>query len=165
MATEHRLDVLDLIDELDACVSEAPVVPFSDQVRIEREELFEIVDRIKAALPVEAKDARRLVKQREELLGETRRECERLLESGRARAARELSPAAVDHLAERHASALLADARRMGRGLRHEVDEWLDEILETLEANLERFLEAAHRGRQRMHERSSKESVLESKAA
>jgi hypothetical protein len=160
-----RMDVLGLLDELEARVSEAPQVPFSDQVRIERADLFEIIDHIRATLPIEAKDAVRLVKQREELQAETRRQCERLLESGRARAARESSPAAVEHLAERQATALLADARRAGRALRHEVDEWLDEILETLEANLDRFLDAAQRGRHRMHERSSEESVVGAKAA
>jgi cell division septum initiation protein DivIVA len=165
MANGGKSDVLGSVDELEARLAEAPAVPFSDQVRIEREELFEILDRIRAAFPVEAKDARRLVKQREELMDETRRECERLLESGWARAERERSEVAVERLAERQAAGMLAEARRVGRGLRYEVDEWLDEILETLEANLDRFLEAAQRGRERIHERSSKESVLESKAA
>jgi cell division septum initiation protein DivIVA len=158
-------DVLGLVDELEARLAEAASVPFSDQVRIERDDVFELLDRIRSALPVEAKDARRLVQQREELMTQTRRECERLLESGWARAERERSAIAVERLAERQASGLLAEARRTGRALRHEVDEWLDEILETLEANLDRFLEAARRGRQRMHERSSQEDVLESKAA
>lgn len=165
MFENGKTDVLELIEELDARLAEAPPVPFSDQVRIERDDVFEILDRIRSGFPVELKDARRTVKQREELMAETRRECERMLESGRARAARESSPLAVEHLAERQAAGLLADARRTGRALRHDVDEWLDEILETLEANLDRFLEAARRGRQRMHERSSQESVLESKAA
>ena len=166
LVVEQRgMDVLGLIDELEACLADAPLVPLSGQARVEREEIAAILDRIRARLPVEAKDARRTLKQREELLAEARRECERLLDSGQARAARETSPAAVERLADRQAAALLADARRTGRRLRAEMDEWLDEILETLEANLDRFLEAAQRGRGRMHERSSKESVVTSRAA
>jgi cell division septum initiation protein DivIVA len=161
----QRIDVLGLIDALDECLAEAAPIPLSGQVRVERDEVAAILDRMRAALPVELKDAGRIVKQRDELLAETRRECERLLESGRARAAREASPTAVERLAERQAEALLAEARRTGRGLRREIDEWLHEIFETLEANLDRFLDAARRGRHRMHERSSKESVITSKAA
>ncbi len=159
------MDVLGLIDELEACLTEAPLVPLSGQARVEPDEIFAILDRIRARLPVEAKDANRMLKQREELRAETLRQCERLLESGRARAARESSATAVERLAERQAEALLADARRTGRGLRREVDEWLDEILETLEANLDKFVDAARRGRHRMHERSSQESVVTSQAA
>jgi len=159
------MDVLGLIDELEACLTEAPLVPLSGQARVEPDEIFAILDRIRARLPVEAKDANRMLKQRDELLAETRRACERLLESGRARAAREASATAVDRLAERQAESVLVEARRTGRGLRREVDEWLDEILETLEANLDRFVDAARRGRHRMHERSSEESVITSRAA
>lgn len=159
------MDVLGLIDELEACLAEAPMIPFSDQVRVEREDVVALVERIRARLPVEAKDARRTLEQREELHARTLRERERMLESGHSRALRESSPTAVERLAERQAEALVADARRTGRRLRREVDEWLDEIFETLEANLDRFLGAAHRGRQRMHERSSTESVVSAKAA
>jgi hypothetical protein len=165
VAVERRVDVLALIDELEARLADAPLVPLSGQARVERDEIAAIVDRIRARLPVEAKDARRTLKQREELFAETRRECERMLDSGRARAARDISPTAIEHLAERQAAALLADARRNGRMLRREADEWLDEILETLEANLDRFLDAAQRGRHRMHERSSKESAVVFRAA
>jgi len=165
VAEEHDRDVLGLIDELEALLENAPLVPLTGQARVEQEEIAAIVDRIRARLPVEAKDARRTLKQREELLAEARRESERMLDSGRARAARETSPAAIERLAERQAAELLADARRHGRRLRAETEEWLDEVLETLEANLERFLEAVQRGRHRMHERSSKESVVTSQAA
>jgi len=159
------MDVLGLIDELEARFAEAPLVPLSGQARVERKEIAALVEQIRARLPVEAKDARRTLERREELGTRTERECERLLDSGRARAVRETSPMAVERLAERQADDLLAEARRTGRRLRHEGEEWLDEILQTLEANLDRFLEAAQRGRHRMHERSSKESVVAPRAA
>ncbi|HMI29797.1 MAG TPA: hypothetical protein VK490_08815, partial [Gaiellaceae bacterium] len=42
---------------------------------------------------------------------------------------------------------------------RLEMEDWADSILSTLEVNLEKFLTAVKRGRERLHERSQ-ETVL-----
>ena len=160
----QEVDVLALIDELDELLSSARGIPFSERVRVEREEVYALLDGIRAALPAQVKEARGVVKQRQELLAEARRECERLLGTARERAAPEVSAGAVERLAERQAAELLAEARRVAHELRLEVDAWADEILALLELNLERFLRAIQHGREGLHERSSKESVAGSGA-
>ena len=64
-------------------------------------------------------------------------------------------------MAERQAEEILQQARRQAHELQVDVDEWADAILSTLELNLERFCGAVRRGRERLLERSSKESPLE----
>jgi hypothetical protein len=51
------MDVMRLIDRLDDLVHNAKTIPLTDQVRINREELYDIVDQIRAALPEELKRA------------------------------------------------------------------------------------------------------------
>jgi cell division septum initiation protein DivIVA len=154
------VDVLALSDELDELVSGAKSIPLSEQVRVEREEVFELLDAIRAAIPEEVKQARWIVRERQELLTGARRECERLFAEAHEQAAREASAAAVARIAERKAAELLAEARGQAREIRLEMDDWADGILATLELNLERFLQAVQRGREQLHERSSTESAL-----
>ena len=53
----------------------------------------------------------------------------------------------------------LDDARRQARETRLEMEDWADGILSTLEVNLEKFLTAVKRGRERLHERSQETVV------
>ncbi|MGZ4417820.1 MAG: hypothetical protein ACXVRV_06560, partial [Gaiellaceae bacterium] len=67
-------------------------------------------------------------------------------------------------IAERQAQDIVDEARRQARETRLEMEDWADSILSTLEVNLEKFLTAVKRGRERLHERSQ-ESVVTGVAA
>src|ERR671917_236736 len=114
------MDVLVLIDKLDDLVHNAKAVPLTDQVRIDREEIYDILDQMRATIPEEIKQARWIVKERQEML---------------------------------------EAARRQARETRLEMEDWADNILSTLEINLDKFLGAVRRGRERLHERSQ-ETVM-----
>src|SRR5712675_77488 len=73
------MDVLVLIDKLDDLVHNAKAVPLTDQVRIDREEIYDILDQMRATIPEEIKQARWIVKERQEMLAEAKREVDRLL--------------------------------------------------------------------------------------
>ena len=61
--------------------------------------------------------------------------------------------------AEKQAQEIIDDARRQARETRLEMEDWADGILSTLEVNLDKFLGAVKRGRERLQERSQ-ESVV-----
>jgi F0F1-type ATP synthase membrane subunit b/b' len=153
------MDVLVLIDKLDDLVHNAKAVPLTDQVRIDREEIYDILDQMRATIPEEIKQARWIVKERQEMLAEAKRECDRILGEAREQAAREASQTEIVKLAERQAQEIVDDANRDAREKRLETEDWIDQMLGTLEENLERFLGAVKRGRERLHERSQ-ESVM-----
>jgi F0F1-type ATP synthase membrane subunit b/b' len=154
------VDVLVLIDKLDELVQNAKGVPLSqDQVRVDREEIWEIIDQMRSTIPEEIKQARWIVKERQEMLAEAKRECDRILGEAREQAVREASQTEIVKLAERQAQDIVDDARRSARETRLEMEDWADGILSTLEINLEKFLTAVKRGRERLHERSQETVV------
>ena len=114
------LDVLVLIDKLDDLVHNAKQVPLTDQVRVDKEEIYDILDQMRATIPEEIKQARWIVKERQEMLAEAKREAERVI--GEARAYE----------------------------MRTGAEGYADEILSTLEVNLQKFLAAVQRGRDRL---------------
>src|SRR5664279_5492197 len=155
----HPMDVLVLIDKLDDLVHNAKAVPLTDQVRIDREEIYDILDQMRATIPEEIKQARWIVKERQEMLAEAKREQDRLLQEAREQAVREASQTEIVKLAERQAQEIIDEARRSAREMRLEMEDWADGMLATLETNLDKFLVAVRRGRERLHERSQ-ESVV-----
>ena len=95
------MDVLVLIDKLDDLVHNAKAVPLTDQVRIDREEIYDILDQMRATIPEEIKQARWIVKERQEMLGEAKREAERIIQEAREIAQREASQQEIVRLAGR----------------------------------------------------------------
>src|SRR5687767_10017270 len=79
------MDVLVLIDKLDDTVHNAKPVPLTDQVRVDKEEIYDILDQMRATIPEEIKQARWIVKERQEMLAEAKREAERIVKEARER--------------------------------------------------------------------------------
>jgi cell division septum initiation protein DivIVA len=116
------MDVLVLIDKLDDLVHNAKPVPLTDQVRVDKEEIYDILDQMRATIPEEIKQARWIVKERQEMLEQ----------------------------AERAADDIIEDARAREREIRLGAEDYADEILNTLEVNLTKFIAAVQRGRERL---------------
>src|SRR2546426_12390918 len=136
------MDVLVLIDKLDDLVHNAKAVPLTDQVRIDREEIYDILDQMRATIPEEIKQARWIVKERQEMLAEAKRECDRILGEAREQAVREASQTEIVKLAERQAQEIGDEAKRQAREKRLEVGGLGGSILSTPQGHLGQFLGA-----------------------
>ncbi|MCK9248917.1 MAG: ATPase [Solirubrobacteraceae bacterium] len=144
------MDVLVLIDKLDDLVHNAKPVPLTDQVRVDREEIFDILDQMRATIPEEIKQARWIVKERQEMLAEAKREAERIIKEGKEQQVELVSQQEVVKLAEREADDIVDEARAREREIRLGAEDYADEILNTLEVNLMKFIAAVRRGRERL---------------
>ena len=69
-------------------VESAPGLPMSASVRINKDELLELLDDAVASLPEEIRNARWLLKEREDFTSRTKREADEIVEEARQRAAR-----------------------------------------------------------------------------
>ena len=168
------MDVLVLIDKLDDLVHNAKQVPLTDQVRVDKEEIYDILDQMRATIPEEIKQARWIVKERQEMLAEAKREAERIIREAREEQTRLISEEEVVRQAERiikeardeqtrlisneevvkqaerQADEIIEEARAREREIRLGAEDYADEILNTLEVNLSKFIAAVQRGRERL---------------
>ena len=105
------MDVLVLIDKLDDLIHNAKPVPLTDQVRVDKEEIYDILDQMRATIPEEIKQARWIVKERQEMLAEAKREAERVIKEAREKQDQLISQEEVTRQAERGAEDIIEDAR------------------------------------------------------
>src|ERR671919_657136 len=155
------MDVLVLIDRLDDLVHNAKAVPLTDQVRLDREEIYEILDQMRATIPEEIKQARWIVKERQEMLAEAKREAERIVREAREQQSRLIADEEITKQAERAADEIVEEARGREREIRLGAEDYADEILNTLEVNLQKFLAAVQRGRDRLAGREEEPAEIE----
>jgi hypothetical protein len=153
------MDVLLTIDRLDDLVHSAKQVPLRDQVRVDREEVYKILDQLRTTIPEDIKLARWIVTERQEMLAAARREAERVVEDARKRQSQLVARHELTGQAELAAEEIIEDAREREREIRLGAEDYADEVLNTLEVNLSTFIAAIRRARERL-QRSNESADL-----
>ena len=74
------MDLSARLQQLEQLVLEAKSMPLSSSVLVSREELLQMISEMQESIPEEIKQARWIVKDREDLLGKARAEGERIVE-------------------------------------------------------------------------------------
>lgn len=144
------MDIMALIDRIEEIVDSGRAVPFSNQKVVDPDSVFEIIDEIRAQYPDELKQARWIVKERQEMLEEAEKEANKILEDAREQAHSIASEQEVVRLAEQQAADILDRARQQEREIRLGAEDYADEMLANLEVNLGKLLTAVQRGRDRL---------------
>ena len=141
------MDVLAMIDTLDDLVLSAKPIRLTNQVRVDKQRIYDILDQIRRTVPEEIKQARWIVKERQDMLAEARREAERITKQARELEEHLISDEEVTKQAERAAEDIIEDARGRAREIVLAAENHADGILDTLEINLLKFTAAVERGR------------------
>ena len=144
------MDIMALIDRVEEIVDNARTVPFSSNKMVDPDKVYEIIDEIRAQYPDELKQARWIVKERQEMLEEAEKEANRILEEARERAQQLASEQEVVRLAEQQAADIMDRAKQQEREIRLGAEDYADEMLANLEVNLGKLLTAVQRGRDRL---------------
>lgn len=149
--------VLELVDQLEDLVGGSRRLPLSTSVVVNEEEMLELVDRIRLALPDELvsarhtlEDARRIMEsaesEAERLLTHGEEESQRLVREAREQMAVMVSQHSIVGQAQAHADALLADAEERASAVRRDADTYAREVMSHIEEQMTRALATVRRG-------------------
>jgi F0F1-type ATP synthase membrane subunit b/b' len=147
---QGTLDTEELILQVRDQIETARSVPMSASVMVNRDELVALLEDAVAALPEEIRQARWLLKEREEFLAKARREAEDIIDAGRQQAQRMVEKTEVVREANLHARRIVDDAEKTSRDLKHEAEDYIDQKLASFEVVLERTMTAVAKGRERL---------------
>ncbi len=151
------MDILALVDRIEELVDDGRDVPLSSRRMVDAEKIYEIIDEIRAQYPDELKQARWIVKERQEMLEEAEKEANRILEESRDRAQALAGEQEIVILAEQQAADILDSARGREREIRLGAEDYADEMLANLEVNLGKLLTAVQRGRDRLQGKTNQQ--------
>lgn len=148
--TEHAPTIDQLLLELRDLVEHARTMPMSASVLVNREEVLGLVDEIMAAFPEELRQARWLLKERDDFLLQAHREADEILGAARIQVERMVERTEIVREARRVAQRTVDDADASARRLRLECEDYIDHKLGEFEVVLDRTMHAVHQGRQRL---------------
>jgi cell division septum initiation protein DivIVA len=147
------------LDDLDAealigrsldVVNAAKTMPLSASVLVSRDELAQLLTLALTRLPEELREARWLLRERDEFMAEREREAQALMDEVRAQAERMVARTDIVRQANRVAQRILDDANDEARRMRHETEDYCDQRLAGMEIVLDRTMKTVRSGRQKL---------------
>jgi hypothetical protein len=138
----------------------SPGMPMSASVRVNKEEVLELLEDAVSRLPDELRSARWLLKEREEFVARSRREGEELIAEAKSRVAHMVQRTEVVNAAELRADQIVQEAEATARRMRREAEDYCDQKLASFENVLARISKTVHAGRSRLSAPSLEESEL-----
>jgi hypothetical protein len=148
-AGEER-DAETLVREALDMVLTAKAMPLSASVLISKEEVADVLQAALDRMPDEIREARWLLKEREEFIAEKNREADALLEEVRVQAERMVQRTEIVRQANHVAQRVLDDANEEARRLRHEAEDYADQKLASFEIVLDRTMKTVQAGREKL---------------
>ena len=139
-----------VIDRLAEAVREARSMPLSSSALINRQELVDMIEDLRASLPTEIGRARSILRDGQDVLERAGEEAQRVLERARQERERLLSKTEIVQAAAREADRLVAEAESTAKRIRAEAEAYVEGKLANFEVVLTKTLQAVERGRQRL---------------
>jgi len=135
------MDLAGRLQQLEDMVRDAKSMPLSSSALVNREEVLEMLSEMRESLPEEIKQARWIVKDREELLAKARHDAEHIVEQAREDQLRMARKEEVVARAQEEADRIVAEAEQQADDARAEAESYVDAKLAQFEIGLRKILE------------------------
>ena len=132
-------------------IATARTIPLTASPNINRDEIIELLEEALNRFPDDLRQARWMLKERDEFLAKTDREAHDLLDTARAEAQRMVQREQIVRDAESRARQVVEAAETASRRMRHETEDFIDQRLGSFEIVLERVQRAVEQGRERLN--------------
>ena len=141
-------DVLELIEMLYTMVTEAWGVPLgNEKCIVERDKVLNLLDEIKARLPAEISEARRLVSARDEYINNAKREADSIRRAAEERSRELVEEQEVVKAARTRSNELLSAAENRTRELYRVANDYVDDALRRTEEAISSALSEVRQSR------------------
>jgi multidrug efflux pump subunit AcrA (membrane-fusion protein) len=147
------VDVHDKLDELSALVEGARAMPMSASCVVNRGQVLDLLDEVRALLPTSLDQADEIMAARDAILVDAEAQAAQILERADAEALHRVSDHEVYRAAVSEAAAVKADAAAEADRMRRETDDYVDGKLANFEVALHRTLDAVQKGRDKIRGR------------
>lgn len=146
----------DLVDELEHLINESksPLTGGGQKRIIDAQATLEILDEIRMRFPDEFKEARRIVKEEDEILQRAQQQANSIITDAQQQAMILASDQEVVRIAQQQADSIRDQADQYERDTRYNAEEYADAVLAHLEENLNSLTSTVARTRQTLDENS-----------
>ena len=140
------MDILHLIDRLEALLNEGRHPPITKKVLIDEQRAWELIDQMRIAIPEEVKKAKRINQERDRIIAQANEEAARVVELARQQADDLTAEHEIAKSAEVRAKSIIERAQRDSDALKIDADNYTMKVLSDLEGELVKALGVVRNG-------------------
>ena len=149
-----------LVDDLEQIVADAksPFGGGGQRKIVDAQDIYEILDEMRSVFPREFADARRVIRDEEELLDRAQKQADAIIADAQQQAMIIASDQEIVRIAAQQAENIRDAAQQYERDTRYNAEEYADSVLAHLEDNLRSMTGTVTRVRQTLNENSGANS-------
>ncbi|HOJ78220.1 MAG TPA: ATPase [Bacillota bacterium] len=144
-----KMNLLVLLERLEELTSDN--FQFAGKILIDREEMEELIEKIKIALPEEVKQAEWVSREKERYLLQAQEEAKRIIKEAENYAEELIRQDRILIKAEEEARRIINEAKMMAEDIETEAHNYAHRIMKQLEDNLDRALKIVRQGREELY--------------
>lgn len=129
-------EMITLLDELEDVLTKSTRLPFARRLMVDEERATALLDRLRAAIPEEVRRARQVLRERDQLLEQARRQAQRIVEQAQQEASMRLERDGLLDEAKQRTTQLIEAARREAAAVRQGADDYAHKVLIDIESLL-----------------------------
>ncbi|MCL1849641.1 MAG: hypothetical protein FWF83_08260 [Clostridiales bacterium] len=141
------MDILDLLEEFESIIEGSGRIPMTGKVVIHEEVLYNYLDKFRAYLPQSIRDAEYVIREKDRILNDAVREGEGLIEGAKVRCQRIVGESEIVKQAISQGEVIITNAKQEAKGLISGAYSYSEEVMATLQQELETNLKTIRSGR------------------
>lgn len=139
-----------MLDELEEVVDRGAKIPMTGKVLVDDEKIFDLIDKIRTALPEELRQAKWITKERERILEEAQTESGKLVDQGRSYISKLVEESEITRQAQSRAEELVGQAKRVSIEIRNGANAYAADLLGRVEKSLIEVVESVQQDREEL---------------
>lgn len=145
------MEITEKIEKIEELIQTSKHIPMSSSVVVSEKKILDLLDELRLSLPEELKEARWIVKERQEIINDGKQESERNVAEARVKSESLIAETEVVKEAKRQATEIVEEARNRAKKIRLEAEDYVDEKLANLEVTLDQLIATIQKGREKLH--------------
>jgi cell division septum initiation protein DivIVA len=146
----NRINLIILLDKLEDIIDNAPEIPLTGRVLLDSDELLELIEKIRNAVPEEVKRAEMVSTEKDRVISEGQQRAERIIAQAKEQAARMLKESEIYRQAQQEAKQILAEAHQRAQELIKGSEEYAFNVLSELHETLDKTIKVVARGQEEL---------------
>jgi len=132
----NSVDILYLVDRLENLIAGSRRMPLFNQLMVKEEDILDVIEEMRTAIPDEIKQARRVIQEKERILAQAQADASNLLAKARDESEKVMNREGLLRAAEERSARMLRQAEEKAERLKVEADSYVAETLRALHEHL-----------------------------
>lgn len=144
------MELYKILDEFEAEIEDSAKIPMTNKVIISEEILFKYIDKLRADLPEDIRQAQWIKKERQRIIVDAEEEAQKINQEAQKKVSDLVDKTEVYKMAEKKGTELLQISQAQSEEIIQGAFGYADEIMSRLEAQLEKNINLIKQGREEL---------------